>query len=456
MFKAASGAVYRGVKAQAGSPRSILTGQLVSAGAIADYLAGNAVGTLNASAVTNLPQFTAPSLTASGGAQPIILSFSGQKYAWFPAVDGNYLSSAYSAASVPSADFDLIFHFDLNTYTYAPGADKILFLNGANTSESTRNIYVLQKSSGQIYVDVPTGSTVRGFISSVALSFGAGGGYLKISFTANDGAGNSLVNFSTSTDGVTYSALGTQQSVATIGAKNANTTGIFIAASQTGTLTVPGKLFSVTVTNGIGGSPVMQFSASDWPETTTNGATAVSSTTGETWTLANTGTLLAQIVGSPQLLGDGVAHIMQMTATIPAPYFAIEVANYISWTSANVMADGKTSNSFATQQITGTPQVKMWDGTTLTASISPTLNTYNIISIGQSAAGAATIQLNGGTAATGTLNATALAGWTEFANGAGTKFGNKQVKERIIFPVIPSAGQLANINALLKAIHGTP
>ena len=147
---------------------------------------------------------------------------------------------------------------------------------------------------------------------------------------------------------------------------------------------------------------------------------------------------------------------MQMTATIPSPYFVIEVAKYISWTSANVMSDGKTSNSFAAQQITGTPQVKMYDGTSLTASISPTLNTYNIISAGQDGSGNATIQLNAGTAATGTLNHTALAGWTEGANGAATKFGNKQLKERIILSAIPSATKLANILALLKAIYGTP
>ena len=71
------------------------------------------------------------------------------------------------------------------------------------------------------------------------------------------------------------------------------------------------------------------------------------------------------------LLGDGTTSKMATGAiAIPAPYTIYSVEKALSWTSGDVSFDGLTANSFAAQQITGTPQVKMWDGTTASASVS--------------------------------------------------------------------------------------
>jgi len=436
------------------NPRAQLNTLLTSLGStVADYQPGNYTGTLNASAWLNSIG-AAPSLAqASGAAQPIILPFGGQKYLANFGGSGNYASTPNATANQITGDIDIRVRIAPNTYS--PATDQTMI--GKRLDVTHISYYFQLKTTSALALTwTADGSTVIAKSSTAFLSGLPGGSvkWLRVTLKSDNGAAGNDVTFYTSDDGISWTQLG---AVVT----TAGTTSIFNSASplivgalQGGALqTVAGKIYDAQIYNGINGTLAQDFSASDWPETTTNGATAVSSTTGETWTLNNTGTLLAQIVGSPQLLGDGVAGLMQMTATIPPPYFVIAVVKPITWTSTDVLFDGKTSNSFAAQQITGTPQVKMYDGTNLTGAINPTLNTYAIITAGQDAAGNATIQRNNGTPATGTLNATALGGFTLFGNGAGTKIGNAQVKEVILLNAIPSAAKLAQILNLLNQIY---
>jgi len=435
---------------QGNSARQQLTNVLNDLGStVADYQPGNYTGTLNASAWLNSIG-AAPSLTqASGAAQPIILPFSGQKYAYLPGVNGNEYTTPSAAANQITGDIDIRVYVALNNW-----ASTTQCLIGKYVASGTLGSYYLRVDpTGTLtLVTTPNGSNASAItaLSTAAVGFSAGTAHW-VRVTRAAASGN--VIFYTSTDGVAWTKLGNTVP-GTAQAIFASTSVVEVGAiNGGGTYPVLGKIYRAQIYNGINGTLAVDFNASDWPETTTNGATAVSSTTGETWTLANTGTLVGQIVGSPQLVGDGVASLMQMTATIPPPYFVIAVVKPITWTSTDVLFDGKTSNSFAAQQITGTPQVKMYDGTNLTGAINPTLNTYAIITAGQDAAGNATIQRNNGTPATGTLNATALGGFTLFGNGAGTKFGNAQVKEVILLNAIPSAAKEAQILNLLNQIY---
>lgn len=438
------------------NPRAQLNTLLTSLGStVADYQPGNYTGTLNASAWLNSIG-AAPSLAqASGAAQPIILPFSGQKYAWFPGVASNGISTPSTAGNQFSGPLEIITRTAFSALTsagYATIYDKVpaVATAGFTFAQTTG-------ATGTLTFGAYVSGTFRLCTSSVTLSATGivAGTYYWWRVTYDTVTGN--VNFYYAPDQATpptsWTALGTQQTI-TSGAFTAGTASIGIGArASNGVNPGANKTSRAILNNGIGGTTVDDFNATDWPETSANGATAVSSTTGETWTLANTGTKLAQIVGSPQLVGDGAAMFMQMTATIPPPYFVIAVVNPITWTSTDALFDGKTSNSFAAQQVTGTPQVKMYDGTNLTGAINPALNTYAIITAGQDAAGNATIQRNNGTAATGTLNATALGGFTLFGNGAGTNFGNAQVKEVILLNAIPSTAKLAQIQNLLNQIY---
>ena len=430
------------------NPRAQLNTLLTSLGStVADYQPGNYTGTLNASAWLNSIG-AAPSLDqASGAAQPIILPFSGQKYAYISGVAGNNFTSPSSSAANVTGDIDLRAYVALNSWL--PATYQVLIDKYQTAGQRGYQLYINVTSGAIGMASTGDGSTIRATTSTVATGFTNGTAHW-VRATRASATGNT--NFYTSEDGVTWTLLGAPNQTTPAGGIFAGTS-VLTAGAQGTASTVNGKIYRSQIYNGINGTLSVDFNAADWPETTTNGATAVSSTTGETWTLNNTGTLLAQIVGSPQLVGGGTSKYMQMTATIPPPYFVIAVIKPITWTSANVLFDGKTSNSFAAQQITGTPQVKMYDGTNLTGAINPALNTYAIITAGQDAAGNATIQRNNGTAATGTLNATALGGFTLFGNGAGTKFGNAQVKEVILLNAIPSSAKLAQIQNLLNQIY---
>lgn len=442
-------------------PREQLTQLLSSLGTTAVwYQPGVGVtGTLNASGWAN---WTGPGSVgasgdqaqATGSAQPIVVSNDWTPKAYLPGVSGNYLSTT----PVALTNFDVQGYIAADDWTSGIGNQAILS-NGATGVNESLLFYVVV-TTGLIGTYIFNALDLS---SSAAPAFSDGVGmWLRARFVNNTGAGQYSMKYYTSTDGPdvaspSWTQLGLERTGAS-GTPTTPITALRIGERTNDTQVFPGRAFRVKLYDGPSdttGVLVRDFNAADAGELTANGATFVSAATGEIYTLNNTGATPAQIVTSPSLLGNGTAHFMQTAAvTIPAPYTIISVERQISWTSGDVSFDGRTANSFACQQITGTPQLKMWDGITASASVSPTLGTYYIVTASQSAAGAATIQLNAGTAATGTLNATGLGGFTDWADGAGANFCNKQKKEGMVFTKVPSTAELLQIQQLLAAIHG--
>jgi len=417
--------------------------------AVADYQPGNYVGTLNASAWLNSIG-AAPSLAqASGAAQPIILPYSGQKYLANFGVSGNYLSTPSAAANQITGDIDLRVDVALNNWQAAN------VLVAKRTAVTTQVAYAFYVNGTGLFslISSVDGTTLRTDYSTVANALTAG---QRVIARATRASASGNVNFYYSTDsGATWTQLGTTVA-GTAGAIFASTAVVEVGSQFVGTNSnATGKIYGAQIYNGIAGALAVDFNASDWPETTTNGATAVSSTTGETWTLANTGTLLAQIVGSPQLLFDGVGMLMTATYAQNLPIFWIIVGKQITWvTSMPILGNLNFGTPVIRQRNAGTsPQVELVDGTA--PFISPTLNTYSIISAAEDSAGNVSIQLNNGTAVTatgGTVNSI-----TGFAVGGDTfhaRYFNGQYKEIIALNAIPSAAKLAKIISLLDQIYG--
>jgi len=194
----------------------------------------------------------------------------------------------------------------------------------------------------------------------------------------------------------------------------------------------------------LGGSgstaPVLNANFTAVPE----GATSFteSSSNGATVTINSTGAKPAQIVGRPWALGDAAAYFLQTAAlTLDPPYAICAAVQFNTWASADVLFDGRTANSFAAQQITGTPQIRMHDGSADTSTVSPTLKTRYILYASQAADGATRFRLNLGTAVTGTMSATAMAGFTALADGAGANHIGAQITAIAALNSAPSAAR---------------
>jgi hypothetical protein len=433
--------------------RQRLNNILLADGAtVADYQPRNYTSTLNASAWLNSIG-AAPSLAqASGAAQPIILPFSGQKYAWIGSANNNLFSTPNAAENQIVGDIALVAYVAPNAAVPATNQ----FLMGKATPSASRLYEFYLTSAGNLRCVFNGAANLD---STVGAGF-SNGVAQYVATTRSAASGD--VKFFNSPDGITFSQLGTTVSGAS-GAINSSSQLATVGNSNDQNAGFIGKIYKAQLFNGIppilGGSgsaiPTQQFSASDWPETTTNGATAVSSTTGETWKLTNTGTKLAQIVASPQLLFDGAAFYMQMATTLVQPVTVYAVINQITWTILHALFDGNSLATGELVQTTATPTLDISAGTPVAPNANLALNTYGVVTAIFNGA-SSSLQINSTVATTGNAGAGNMGGYTIGANAAGLLFGNLQAKELILRNVSDSAGTQANIRALLKSLYSTP
>lgn len=438
-----------------GSPRSQLNRLLKLDGAtVANYQPGNYTGTLAASAWANSIG-AAPSLAqATGGNQPIILPYAGSKYSWMPGVAANYLSTPNATANRITGDIDIRVIVALDKWSPPISVAQQLLLKDAGAPNRSYMFYV-ETTGTLVFFYTSDGSTTAGrvAISSVANSF-ADGSQQTVRVTYASASGN--VNFYYLSAG-SWVQIGTTVTI-TSGALALTTASVGVGANGVGSGVLNGKVYRAQIYNGIDGTLAVDFKASDWPETSTNGATQVSGTTGETWTLNNTGTKPAQIVGSPSLLFDssGSSNFMATGAfTLNQPTIVYSVLKQISWGNGVYIWDGSAIAMMAMYQGGVTPQLNLNAGAgTGTNGNLPTGQNSVVTAIYNGAS--SSLKVDGSAAATGNAGANNAGAFVLGHAGNGTAPSNIQVKEIIIRNVADSAAVQAQIRALLKSIHGTP
>ena len=219
-----------------------------------------------------------------------------------------------------------------------------------------------------------------------------------------------------------------------------------------------GKLYRVVLyKNGV---KTADFNPADWVETSINGATAVSSMTGETWTLTSTGATPAQIVaaGQPSILFDGNSYSLQATFSLNQPETIILIGKFVSWTADDYVFDGISSNSMALfQNRSGgggaSPNIALYAGggsPNPTDLNNATVGTYHIVtSVFNGDNSTITVDLNPDNAGQVGLN-----------NGGGlslgfrpdaTRYANLQAKALAVFS---SAKSQKQIDEIVKWMQG--
>lgn len=311
------------------------------------YQIGAGSGTTLGQAIRTLPNIIDPTratdaVQTTAASQPLLLVHSGENYWQGVGVAGNFVRTPNAAANQITGNIEitaqinpLVLNIDQN------------IVNKSGVSGVTMGYnFFLNSAGGLNFSFSPTGSvatrtTVSSTVSlsSVGLSANT---IFWVRITRNATSGD--IQFFTSTNGTTFSQLG-----ATINALIGN---LFNSTEQLNIGTwgdvlhyFTGKIYRATISNSIGGAPVVDFNPNQYNPSTSQ--TQWTSSTGEVWSI-NTGTATTGykgvLVDRTIMQGDGVDDRLSATAlankTVLTKYVAEKFsgnAQYLCSNSSNAM-----------------------------------------------------------------------------------------------------------------------
>jgi hypothetical protein len=281
-----------------------------------------------------------------------------------------------------------------------------------------------------LFYSTIVGGSLRQVASSASIPFANGTtGWLKLTHNTSNGD----VIFYTSTDGITFTQLGTTQNV-TSGVRNSNTKVVTIGSEETGTSRLfGGSIYKLTISNTIGGTPVVDFNPNQY--NAANSQTQWVSTSGETWTI-NTGTATTgykgQIVTKTIVMSDGVDDFISVTGLTSRQYFTRYVA-CIPYTNPNT-APRIISGNADTHLIfkTGTGAFEAFNGLQL-AFTGELVNILQALIVDYNSTNSKTFVNNAGetSGSTGTTSSTAV---SLFGSVTGTTLSNSVINT-VIQPI---------------------
>jgi hypothetical protein len=235
----------------------------------------------------------------TAASQPLLLAHSGVNYWWGSGVAGNYCSTPDNVANQITGDIEIIACAQMLTWT--PGSLYMLVAKwNAGGSVVSYGLGITQ--TGLLNFVFSTSGTYQPAndkSSTTAVTFTDNQkGWVKVTFTAS----NSTIRFYTSIDGTTYTQLGSNISATGTSIYNSNQT-LNIGQSNDSNFTFPllGKIYRATISNSIGGAPVVDFNPNSYNASISQ--TAWTSATGEVWTInRSTGNELKGVIVNRTLM----------------------------------------------------------------------------------------------------------------------------------------------------------
>jgi hypothetical protein len=273
------------------------------------YKLGSGTGATAGQAAAKLYSLTVAgdAIQSTAASQPLLLAHNGassDNYWYGSGIAGNYCSTPNAAANQITGDIEIIAKIEGTPLT----GQRIVRKRSIIVNY---DFYISDVTNTQLSIFF--GASIGLATSSVGFTMISTGLFVKVTRTASNGN----VNFFTSSDGVTYTQLGTTQT--TIAGNLTTSTDIVEIGSATVGIAANfrGKIYRATISNSIGGTPVVDFNPSQYNAATSQ--TQWTSATGEVWTI-NTGTATTGykgcLVSRTIVQGDGVDDRLVSTATL--------------------------------------------------------------------------------------------------------------------------------------------
>ena len=286
-------------------------------------------------AVADVTQTTAAS-------QPLLLAWSGVNYWWNGGVNANFCSTPDNVANEITGDIEII------VYASYPSSGPSVAFVGKYSSGLFPYCFVQEGGRLKLYLNngaIIYTSNVNPLVSSE--------GWIKVTRNASNGK----ADFYTSTDSkttnlnsITWTQLGTTIN-GTSGAISTNTDPLEVGSIVNGAAyNYVGKIYRVTLSDTIGGAPVVDFNPSEYSAASSQ--TDWNSSTREVWTI-NTGTASGgykgQIVDRTYFQNDGIDDCLIAILSgsgIKTQYFTHKVLSALNGMPFGLYTDGAFAQAF--------------------------------------------------------------------------------------------------------------
>jgi hypothetical protein len=394
-------------------------------------------------AVADVTQTTAAS-------QPLLLAHSGVNYWWGSGVAGNYCSTPSATANqiVGTIEYKVWINSDkwnkefflIDNYDYITSTNKGCGL--LNTTSGGLNYLVFIYSTDGIN---------SSYVFSDAHSLADNTNYV----VKYSGIAGGVGSFWYSIDnGVTYTQIGTNKSHPTTWYNS--TLPISIGSSNDGYVLFQGKIYRATISNSIGGTPVVDFNPATYNAAVSQ--TSWTSSTSEIWTI-NTGTATTGykgvLVDRTICQGDGVDDIMiSGTLTSKVNFSEFIACNPFQIAAATqIIKDGLNGSVHVFYKQTGAG-LYIYNSGTGAGSLQYNGESSNLLQIFNSnynTASSSTI-LNNGTPQTGAIGNDASVKFSLFGQTNSTGFANTIINSIIQLNTIASSPQQTATYNVVKTI----
>jgi hypothetical protein len=226
---------------------------------------------------------------------PLFLPHAGEQYLHLPGVVGNHATTPSSPAVRVTGALQI--DVDLGHPTWRPAVVGMLV---AKRSGAVGEYAFRLNTTGALELFWYEAGTLRLVVSTAPVTPAAGAARKRLRVTRTFGPTSATVRFFTSDDGVTWTQLGDDRVVVTAGGDATATDLVLCVGADSGAAQpTEGSVYSAEVRNGVGGPVAARFNAARAAEP----FASVSSTTGETWTIARSATgRKAALVDRPMFL----------------------------------------------------------------------------------------------------------------------------------------------------------
>jgi hypothetical protein len=217
--------------------------------------------------------------------------YDGEDFLFLSGVSGNYASTPDAASLDIVGDIDLRVRVAMDDWT--PSAESTLIAKYTATGNQ-RSYALAVTATGALILRWSEDGTVEKTETSSAVNTFVNGSthWVRATLDVDNGAADAAVNFYTSEDGSTWTALGVQQLNGATTSIFASTAVLELGSQTAGTVNVTaGKVFRAQVLSGIGGTSVAAPIAS---------TSSITDATPLTWTVQGTAYLSSHTVHGGQ------------------------------------------------------------------------------------------------------------------------------------------------------------